>query len=101
MSAEPAPHFALGALHKRLGRVDDAVRHFQRRLELNPDDPDGAKLFLAALGLGGRFAHHPDDVRSAADQCGFEVVSLEEAVVRREDDQPVHGLAVLLQARED
>jgi predicted TPR repeat methyltransferase len=95
---------AAGDVLVYMGELDDvfaAVRRsldrgglFAFTLEKSPDEP-------VALGISGRFAHAPDYVRAKAAQCGFIVLSLEDAEVRREEGRPVKGLAVLLQAGED
>jgi predicted TPR repeat methyltransferase len=44
----------------------------------------------------GRYSHHPDHVRDAAAQAGFDVVQLNEAFLRYEYGEDVMGLYAVL-----
>jgi len=48
------------------------------------------------LQASGRFAHTPAHLRRAAARTALEVEALEEAVLRREFDEPVSGLVALM-----
>ncbi|MFW5837697.1 MAG: tetratricopeptide repeat protein, partial [Desulfovibrionaceae bacterium] len=45
--------FRLGLILRERGELDEAVKNFRRSLELDPEDNEGASIFLAALGGGG------------------------------------------------
>jgi predicted TPR repeat methyltransferase len=44
----------------------------------------------------GRYAHHPDHIRTVAEAAGFAAISVEEGFLRMEGGQEVIGLIVLL-----
>jgi len=54
-----------------------------------------------ALARTCRYAHHPDYLRAAATAAGFEVLTLADAVCRREAGEDVASLVVILRRRPD
>src|SRR5262249_22484125 len=53
--SEPSAHSNLGILYKQLGRLDDALRHYDRAIELKPEYPEAQKARALCLLLKGDF----------------------------------------------
>ncbi|MCI5143289.1 MAG: hypothetical protein D3909_16500, partial [Candidatus Electrothrix sp. ATG1] len=49
----------------------------------------------------GRFAHHPDYVAKVAQRCGWQIITSEEADLRREEDAWVRGDLFMLKKKGD
>jgi len=72
-----------------------AVLHCDGRLIFTLERSDDSSDKDYTLHPHGRYSHRRDYAENALRDAGFEVLSIQQEVLRKEIHQPVHGLLVI------